>query len=185
MRARHTRTLPSMAEVFAMPMVRVSAVLLGMLLACRPLSAQQPGIPANIDAGVFAGDVRALLRLSETFRAQCERIAAAPRARVRIEIVSELEGGRAQTTMHRSPRALDADVLLVFGENYRELLAHELEHVIEQLDGVDLRREAAEGRAWEVAAGTFETRRALLVGVQVLHEAESMLAHPAAALPAR
>ncbi len=144
-----------------MEFVRLSAVLMMVL------------VPPNIDAGVFAPDVRALLGRSPTFRAQCARIAAQPRVHVRIEVVNALDSGRAQTTMHRSRSgALDADVLVLFGENYGELLAHELEHVIEQIDGVDLRREAAQGRAWEIAGGLFETRRASRAGVQVRREAE-------------
>jgi hypothetical protein len=174
MRSRHVATLPSIAEVVAMQLARLGAVLM-MFLA-----------PPNIDAGVFAPDIRLLLGRSQTFRAQCARIAADSRVHVRIEIVNTLDSGRAQTTMHRyASGGLDADVLVLFGENYGELLAHELEHVIEQLDGVDLREEAVEGRAWLLPGGAFETRRAFLVGVQVLHEVKSVHAQPAAAWPTR
>jgi hypothetical protein len=174
MRARHTRPLRSIAEVVAMLFARVSAVLMLFL------------VPPNVDAGVFAPDVRRLLAHSQTFRAQCVRIAAEPRVNVRIEIVNTLDGGRAQTTIHRlSSGAIEADVSVLFGENYRELLAHEFEHVIEQLDGVNLRAEAAEGRAWELASGAFETRRAFLAGVQVMRETEPGYAHAVAILPAR
>src|SRR3954469_6844048 len=101
-------------------------------------------IPANVDAGMLRSEVIALLGRSDTFRAQCERIAAQPRVRVRLHVVNTIDsGGRAQAALHgyRSG-ALYADVELLFGANYRELLAHEFEHVIEQIDGVDLRDEA-------------------------------------------
>jgi hypothetical protein len=145
-------------------------------------------IPANVSAGLLASDALSTLRRSDTFRAQCERIAADPRVRVTLALVSSIPaGGRAQTTFRRFRSGLlFAEVEILFGENYRELLAHEFEHVIEQLDGVNLRREAAEGRAWEIAAGTFETRRANRAGQQVLREVAP--AHPhvtAAAQPTK
>jgi len=151
---------------------------------------QQPcatAIPGNVDAGVLASDMLALLRRSDTFRSQCARIAAEPRVRVRIAVTSSVDGGaRAQTTLRRFGAAsLLAEVEVQFGENYRELLAHEFEHVIEQMDGVDLRREAVQGRAWEISSGTFETRRACLVGVQVVREAEAVPLHAAAVAPVR
>jgi hypothetical protein len=74
--------------------------------------------------------------------------------------------------------------MVQFGENYNELLAHEFEHVLEQLDGVDLRREAAEGRAWLLPGGVFETRRAFATGVQVLRESEPPRSRAAAGVPA-
>ncbi len=155
--------------------------------------ASETAIPWNVDAGLFASDVRTLLRLSDTFRLQCERIAADRRVRVRLAIATGIDGGgRAQTTFRRyRSGALFADVEVLFGENYRELLAHEFEHVLEQIDGIDLRREAADGRAWEVGAGAYETRRAFLAGVQVLREVETpepragFIAATARALPLR
>jgi hypothetical protein len=143
-------------------------------------------IPSNIDAGVFAHDMIALLGRSATFRSQCERVADARRVRVTLAIVSTLNSGRAQTTIHRfSSGAIRADVEVLFGENYRELLAHEFEHVLEQVEGVNLSREAADGRAWRLPGGAFETRRAFLAGVQVMREVESTHAHAVAAAAVR
>lgn len=179
-----------------MSAVRVCVVVLSslVLVPCAAVAQQAQdqrrcadAIPANVEARMFVGDLRALLRLSDTFRAQCERLAADPRLRVRLSVVSTVEGGgRAQTTFRRyRTGTLVADVDVLFGANYRELIAHEFEHIIEQLDGVDLRREAAGGRAWEVAAGVFETRRASLAGAVVLRETEMMHAHPAAVVSMR
>ena len=180
-----------------MLVARVCVVLLWLLATVPGAAAGQhvvrtqqrcaDAIPANVEARMFTEDMLALLRLSQTFRAQCERIAGDPRLRVRLSVVSTLDGGgRAQTTFHRyRTGALVADVEVLFGENYFELLAHEFEHVIEQLDGVDLRHEAAGGRAWEVAAGAFETRRASTAGVQVLRETGMMHARPAAVVSMR
>ena len=163
--------------------VRSCAVMLIMSGACaipRDARAQQrdacaTAIPSNIDAGVFTRDVIELLSLSDTFRSQCERVAGAARVRVTLAIVTSLNGGRAQTAIHRFPSgAILAEVEVLFGENYRELLAHEFEHILEQIEGVDLRQEAANGRAWLLPDGAFETRRAYVTGVQVRTESEQV-----------
>jgi hypothetical protein len=188
MYGRHTRPLRSIAEVFRMVVRRRCAVLLfvvsslpGALCAQQQRDQCATAIPPNIEAGVFARDMIALLRRSETFRCQCARIAQARGVRVTIEIAFNLDSGRAQTAIHRDASgAIRAEVVVLFGENYRELLAHEFEHVLEQMDGVDLRQEAAQGRAWLLPGGAFETRRALATGVQVLREAEPVHAHAAA-----
>src|SRR5262245_34616033 len=192
MHVRHTRPLRSIAEVFRMRVDRWSAALLVLVMVVpRALCAQQqpqacaPAIPSNIDAGVFAADMVELLRRSDTFRSQCARLAGAPRVHVRIAIVLDLEGGRAQTAIHRyASGAIRADVDVVFGENYRELLAHEFEHIIEQIEGVDLRHEAIEGRAWLLRGGVFETRRAFEIGVQVRTESEPRRGRAAAGIHA-
>jgi hypothetical protein len=187
---RHIRPLRSIAEVGRMFVRRWCAVVLIVLSVVSRARGAQPqacvtGIPANIDAGVFGRDVVALAVRSETFRSQCDRLAQTPRVRVTLAIVSSLPSGRAQTVMHRfASGAMTANVEILFGENYRELLAHELEHILEQVDGVDLRLEAAAGRAWLLPGGAFETRRAFVTGVQVLREVESTLAHGPAAVHA-
>ena len=57
--------------------------------------------------------------------------------------------------------------------DFTELLAHELEHVIEQLDGIDLAAKATVARSGvrNCADGTFETSRAVRVGALVALEA--------------
>ncbi len=55
-----------------------------------------------------------------------------------------------------------------------ELVAHELEHVIERVEGRDLPREARRrgSGVWEAVDGRFESRRAIDVGRQVAQEVE-------------
>jgi hypothetical protein len=48
-----------------------------------------------------------------------------------------------------------------------ELIAHELEHVIEQLDGIDLDAQARTGTVWKREDGAFETRRGPEIGKRV------------------
>ena len=136
-------------------------------------------IPSNIRAGVLAQDIIGLAQASPTFRAQCERIAASRVLRVDVELLQAVGSARAETTITRySAGAVRADVRIVFGQDYRELIGHEFEHIIEQLEGVDLQSEAEHGRAWLVDAHMFETRRAAEAGRRVRRECE-LSAHAA------
>jgi hypothetical protein len=58
------------------------------------------------------------------------------------------------------------------GRDHAELVAHEFEHVIEQIEGLDLRRLSKQHGAgvWEVERGWFESGRALDVGRMVRAE---------------
>ena len=116
-----------------------------------------------------------MLRISPTFRRQCTRlgqtagltitirraIPAGPGTLASTEILNVHEG-RVYATVHLGPSADDG-----------ELLAHEFEHIIEQLDGVDL---AAMARRRDTGVrligetGFFETDRARTVGRQVAEE---------------
>jgi hypothetical protein len=54
-----------------------------------------------------------------------------------------------------------------------EDLPHELEHVMEQIEGRDLARDSAAGRgAWPCGTGTYETERARLAGVRAENEVQ-------------
>lgn len=128
-------------------------------------------LPANIHAGLLTRDMVALMQASPTFRAQCTRIAAAHNLRVDVELVQSLGIPRAETSITRyEAGAIRARVRIGFGQDYRELVAHEFEHIIEQLDGLDLRAEAVHGRAWLVDTHAFETRRASVAGRRVQRE---------------
>ncbi len=126
-------------------------------------------------------DVIDLLQRSPTFRSQCDRIAAARHVRIALTVAHGPATERARTTLNRyEAGAIRAEVVLHFGEDYRELLAHEFEHILEQMDGVNLREEVARGRAWVLDGGFFETRRAFAAGVQALRECDGVHAHAAA-----
>jgi hypothetical protein len=117
-----------------------------------------------------------MLRISPTFRRQCTRLGQTSALTVTIrraipagrgtalastQIINVAEG-RVYATVHLGPAADDG-----------ELLAHEFEHIIEQLDGVDL---AAMARRRDTGvrligeSGVFETDRARSVGRQVAEE---------------
>ena len=133
--------------------------------------------PANvvIPEGVRE-TVAAMLRASPTFRRQCARIGRTSILRV-VVTRSLLSGGAAGGALTRITRVaggrLVAEVELGHAGDHVTLLAHEFEHILEQLDGVDL-------AAMAVRAGTgvrelphargFETERAIAVGRQVADE---------------
>lgn len=132
-------------------------------------------LPFNVDAGMLQPIAVALLQRSPTFQRQCERIASSPVLRVSIRMVLATPSGRAQTTITRyEAGALRAEVLIRFGEDYYELLAHELEHVLEQVDGVVLRDEMLARRAWLTDSGAYETRRASEAGIRARQECDGL-----------
>ena len=75
--------------------------------------------------------------------------------------ISQADGGRLIATVEINPLG-----------DFMELLAHEVEHIIEQLDGIDLAAKATVARSgvWSCADGTFETSRAVRVGTLVASE---------------
>ena len=166
----------------SLPVTCVLAVL-GSLVVVPVAAAQggstsvcQTSLPANIMAGMLQQSMQQLLQRSETFREQCRRIAAVPYARIKFEIGMKLEGnGRAETVINRyEAGAIVAFVTLRFAQDYLELIPHELEHVIEQIEGVRLRDELTAQRAWLAASGAYETVRAAAAGVRVRQEFDTL-----------
>jgi hypothetical protein len=80
--------------------------------------------------------------------------------------------GCAKTTLRRAGTFLEADVQLGCVARVVELVAHEFEHIIEQLDGVRLADvgERAPSLVKVSGQGTFETRRAIEAGRAVADE---------------
>lgn len=156
------------------------AVLAPALIACQmsasPVCEVAP--PSNIHAGMLQQEFIDLLQRSATFRRQCARIAATRVLRVTLNLGTNMDSrARAQTIINRyDAGGIRAEVTLRFAEDYKELLAHELEHILEQVDGVSLREEALQGRAWRTPSGAFETRRAFDAGTRAREEYEALLA---------
>ena len=115
---------------------------------------------------------------SETIRRQCEELAAA-------QAVVVLEWGAMDSQSHAKTGMAVRDGLVVatvklppLGDTI-VLMAHELQHVIEQTRGLDLRTEARrEGSGVWLALGGYETQAAVDVSRQV---AEELRAHSRAA----
>ena len=122
------------------------------------------------------GTLVAMLRASPTFRRQCARIGRT--SFLRIVVTRSLAAGRAEGgAVTRITRAADgrilAEVQLSPSGDAVTLLAHEFEHILEQLDGVDLAAMAARSgtgvRRLPRSPG-FETERAIATGRQVAGE---------------
>ena len=110
---------------------------------------------------------------SPTFRRQCRRLAAAGAVPIRLHLDPRLPSAsvRARAVFdRRHGRLMAADVLLPPSRDIAELVAHEIEHVLEQLDGIDLGTHAGTAAAWREPGGAFETARALAIGRRVAQE---------------
>jgi hypothetical protein len=164
--------------------VRVVFSVLVVVAGARPavLAAQDAPppctrLPANLEVSEFLQPViDALLRKSATFRRQCGIIAATRHAQVRVTAVwltREPGAPRARATIHRFVYGrLSADIELPMVGDHFELLPHELEHVIEQIEGLDLSRMVAEGDRGvaRIEHGAYETERARRAGLAAMDE---------------
>ena len=142
----------------------------------RPQEVWPEAVPPNLEAGIYLPVVQEMLKRSPTFRRQCWRITTAS------ELVVTLQPGsrpmvtrvRARTRISRDGHRLVAYIEIFSPDQAAELIAHELEHVIEQLDGVDLASKADAAmsgvRRGEAPEPAFETVRATRAGMTVAAE---------------
>jgi hypothetical protein len=118
--------------------------------------------------------VAEMLSRSPTFRRQYARLARAPFLSVVLR--SDMPPGRrVQALTHLLFRDGGTEALVHVTPSARsgELIAHELEHIIEQLDGVNLRAKArlrSSGVRLTAEEDTYETTRAVLAGQRVARE---------------
>jgi hypothetical protein len=135
-------------------------------------------LPSNLIASpIYRRVLESMIEASATFRRQCLRIAGEPRLTIRLQptTASWTHGARAMTRIVREPRgSMSATVGIGPLEDQVELIAHEVEHIIEQLDEVDLASRAALPdtgvHALDADGTAFETARAVRVGLTVAQE---------------
>jgi hypothetical protein len=132
-------------------------------------------MPANISAGRAGALVLEAAAMSETFRRQCATLARAAHLTVQIYFVGRMHTSlaRATTEIWRRPgKGLMAIVHVPVSTDAIELLAHEFEHLVEELDGVCLQTMLANGEPGVTrnASGAYETFRAKRAGLQVAAE---------------
>ena len=134
-------------------------------------------IPPNLLVPPFLRSVVDSMRTSPTFRRQCVRIANAPGTVVVLGwfLPQGTERVRARTVVSTAPDGTRfAMVAIRPADNQVELIAHELEHVLEQLDDVDLPALAAVPtsgvRRCDCGKETFETIRAVRAGLEAAAE---------------
>jgi hypothetical protein len=169
--------------------VVVVAGLLASLFQAERLRASsadeiRAGVASVCDAGQFPQTVRidravlprisVMLRRSATFREQCRRVAGTQRLYIRMHVNGLIvsQRFRARTRIFRfESGVMIAEVELRTPWSPEEWIAHELEHVLEQIDGVSLADLADRaGGAWRTADDMFESERAIRAGRTVVTE---------------
>jgi hypothetical protein len=145
--------------------------------------AQRSSLPCPL---VIGDDLRPFAQLawdhSATFRKQCRTLGAA-RATVIVHSASSREIYRADARISVSSEGtIFARVRVRDDINPVELIAHELEHVLERVEGVNLLMESRGGGSRvTLSRSAFETRRAIEAGrrvAQEVHEATRALTKP-------
>ena len=152
-----------------------------------PMVRASGGPPANLDSGVFRALVAAMWRDSLTFRRQCQRLDVERGLVVTLLAQSSHRHSpvRASTEMSRKDGRLARARVVIFSPGDAvELIAHEIEHIIEQLDSVDLLDRAAT-RTTREAGATYETARAVEVGRVVDREVRETRGRVVMSLPLR
>lgn len=147
--------------------------------ATEPLAGSSAGITesANIHVDPLLQPLVAkLLARSPTLRRQWQAIGSSRLIRVSLlstPLLRETPSARARTEFSRyALGAIRAVVELPAVADIAELLPHELEHVLEQIEGLDLPALAKRGESgvYEIGRGVYETERARKAGVGALRE---------------
>jgi hypothetical protein len=169
-------------NVFVSPGVVLSLCALGLHAAAvpsAPQTVQRLALPSNIQGDrELRQAIEQLLERSRTLRKQVARIGAASRVHVWITIDPRVATAetRARSTVRRFDSGrLDIEIdLPPASADFVELLAHELEHVTEFIDGVDLRALARSRKGHVVerrSDGAIESDRAYAAGLAAAAEA--------------
>jgi len=167
--------------------VGVTAALLLILtgaIAAEPQQCRLSSLPVNVEMPRdLARVVERIYQRSPAFKAQCDRIGSADNLRVTVRVDTAISSRcRAFTIVKRQGYAITADVHLPPTSGLIELVAHEFEHIVEQLEGLDLKRSARikGSGVRELEGQVFETDRAQAAGRVVADEASRRLQTPAA-----
>ena len=114
-------------------------------------------------------------RDSPTFREHCDRLAAEPQLKIAIRAESRpsLNGVRArgQISTAKNGGISRADIVLMSPPDTVELIGHEIEHVIERMEGVRLRDQGCLGNTTQ--RDFYESCRAVEIGRRVAREVEA------------
>jgi len=132
---------------------------------------EAPALPPNL---IATRDARRLLekvwRRSPTFRLQCARISQAQWLRIKLSFTARAtipQRYRALAIVNKRDGLVTIRIFTL--SDYVELIGHEFEHVVEQIEGVDLNALVAErnGAARRHEDGGIETERALNAGRKI------------------
>jgi hypothetical protein len=150
-------------------------------LAARSPSASGATAPAResmLPANLIVPDtilplVTSMWGRSPTFRRQCARLAEHPDVLVHVQLTVGLSNGTARAVVERDPKRHHVAVQIESRKLalYVEHIAHELEHVLEAMDGADLAHLARQRVDGVRNLGeSYETARAQSVGWMVARE---------------
>lgn len=143
--------------------------------AIEMCTASSPHVPPTVAiARELRGNVEQMLLQSATFREQCRRMAEAPRLHVIVRVNPQIPQTicRARSVIqHTASGFIIATVEIGPWGSPVPWIAHEFEHLLEQLEGIRL--DALAGRAsgvWRTTETMFETERAIRAGLTVSDE---------------
>jgi hypothetical protein len=158
----------------------VAAVFFGLVCLTQALGAETPLRPTLAPVRVrLSEDLQRVaartVERSPTFRSQLDRLERAPRLVVtaRFDPAIDQHSYRARSVIHR---LRNGELLAIVSINPRgnavEWLAHEFEHILEQVEGLHLPSLARRTTAiWRTGNGEmFETDRAIRAGRRVVEE---------------
>jgi hypothetical protein len=136
-------------------------------------SSVDASLPENIEAPTAILTImREMWTASPSFRSQCARIARAHDGRVVVEIRRQPSYEfQAVSNIARKGIAWRAKVEVYLDAKLVEMIGHEFEHIVEQIDSVDLARVAKQGLDGVVIGSShFETARAVAAGKRIAQE---------------
>lgn len=161
---------PQVAHIVHDTAAPASSALLSTLRSLEPLP--QAALPANLHAtGHLQQVVERMWQQSSTFRRQCARLAhASVPVTLQMEIVENFRGVSRVEFERGQPTRADVRINMTYLRDVAELIAHELEHLLEIVDGIDLERQVERGAARRTGPHHYETQRAIEVGRRVARE---------------
>jgi hypothetical protein len=183
MRACGRWLLPGWLAVATLLLVNGPAV-------AAPQGVSQPAAPSPLTAPAWPCHLvidRVLRRSVETawerspaFRSQCERLAGAGVLVLLHTATSVQASRRAESLIGVSADGTTvARVLVRPNADTIELIAHELEHVLEHVDGVKLSSMSGRHRSGVTVEGSaYETDRAIAMGHRVAREVQDAMRTP-------
>jgi len=136
---------------------------------------EEVALPSNL---LLSNETKRVLekvwKRSPTFRLQCRRIAEATSLKVSLRFVAKKSNNfYALTTAKRSADGLVSISIEIFIlDCYIEMIGHEFEHVIEQIEGWNLKELALDEGSGVIrnTDGSYETNRAVRAGRKVYAE---------------
>jgi hypothetical protein len=141
-----------------------------------------PRVPPNLRVpATTRALVERMWATSPTFRRQCARLRESSVViTVKLGLPSHLMGAAHAWTRIQLRDGIVTEALVLLASEGPDPLAHELEHVLEHVDGVDVRLAVERGvrGAHRTDHGDLETARAMAIGSAVAREMRESSPHP-------